>query len=496
MGSILFLFSWYIMMTIAANIPVNGYRNNRHQPYEKKRSSRPNIVLILADDQGWNDVGWNNPDVITPHLNWLARHGVILNNSYVQPMCSPSRAAILTGKYPHRLGLQWSVIGGNQPKFVPRKTPMLAEKLRQKGYRTHITGKWHLGHCSDDLIPTSRGFDSFFGILRGWSDYFTRILDWSQITMRSSEQGASYDFWRNENVYLLQDGSYNTDLFTEEAVKIIDAHDQKKSPMFLYLPYTSPHFPLQVPQPFKNLYQNETDTKRQTYLGMVSSLDFSVGRVVTALKRNGFMDNTVIIYLSDNGGAQNFGGSNLPLRGDKSDLWEGGTKSVGFVYSPKFLGQQGCIHPGMIHAVDWFPTILDIAGHNQGVLSKIDGVSQWQYIKQCYGSARNEFVYNIDDFVAKSAAIRVGDYKLILGDPRVNVFDPITNHPVPIDPNNREVRLFNLKSDPSEGHNLASEMPDQVILMIRKLHEYRRDSIAAQNPINVSPNITDRKSVV
>ncbi|XP_071173727.1 arylsulfatase B-like isoform X1 [Mytilus edulis] len=444
----------------------------------------PHIVLILSDDQGWNDIGWHNSDVLTPNLDRLARQGVILENSYVQPVCTPSRAAILTGKYPFRTGLQWLVVENHQPKFLPTNITILPELLKKSGYTTHIAGKWHLGHCNEDVIPTKRGFDSFLGILKGGGDYYSRSF------------GGNYDFWRNEDIYFPPDGSYSTDLFTDRAVEIIENNDGKTSPLFLQISYTTPHFPLQVPKTFKDMYPNVTDANRQTYLGMVSSLDYGIGKVVKALERNDYIDNTVFIFLADNGGDLDFGSSNLPLRGDKGDLWEGGTKSVGLVYSPKYLGQSGCIHHGMIHAVDWFSTILDIARYQQEKPDHLDSVSQWKHLKECSGSARSEFVYNIDDDIAKSAALRVDNYKIIVGDPRVYNFNASTFVSSPIDPNNTEVRLFDLQDDPSETKNLASENPLKVKTMLRKLDEYRKNSLPAVNPDYLPKNITHPNGIL
>ncbi|CAG2253458.1 unnamed protein product [Mytilus edulis] len=204
-----------------------------------------------------------------------------------------------------------------------------------------------------------------------------------------------------------------------------------------------------------------------------------------------------------NGGDSNFGASNLPLRGNKVELWEGGSKSVGFVYSPRFLKHKGCVHEGMMHAVDWFPTILDMAGFNKGKRRKtfghIDAVSQWKYLKRCRGSGRNEFVYQIDDYVAKSAAIRVGDYKLILGEPRVVDFslDPNGGFTIKLaDPNSTDIRLFNLKNDPTESNNLASRLPKKVKKMKMRLDELRRDSLPTAFPVFESNEIGSPNNIV
>ncbi|XP_052070566.1 arylsulfatase J-like isoform X1 [Mytilus californianus] len=458
---------------------------------KRKTTRRPHIVLIVSDDQGWNDVSWHNPEVLTPHMDKLAKQGVKLENHYAHPVCSPSRGAILTGKYSHRLGLQFGSIIPNEAKFLPESATLLPEMLKEIGYTTHMTGKWHLGDCNKNLLPTSRGFDSFTGLLRGAGDYFTRQLF------------GVYDFWENETVYRPQEGSYNTDLFTQRAVEIIEKNNPKTSPLFLYVPYTSPHSPLQVPQKFMDMYPNVINPARRRYLGMVSSLDEGVGTIADALEKSGHMDNTVFIFLSDNGGNTDAGASNIPLRGIKGQLWEGGSKSAGFVYSPRFFKQEGCVHEGMIHAVDWFPTILDMADFNKdnkrNMCDKIDGVSQWKYIQTCQGSGREEFVYQIDDYVAKSAAIRVGDYKMIVGDPRVVDFSfgPSGNISLKlVDPNNKDIRLFNLKNDPTESNNLASRLPDKVKKMKIRLDELRKDSLPIEFPVWESNEIGSPNNIV
>ncbi|VDI05602.1 Hypothetical predicted protein [Mytilus galloprovincialis] len=456
-----------------------------------KANRKPHIVLVVSDDQGWNDVGWHNQEVLTPNMDKLAKRGVRLENHYVHPQCTPSRGAILTGKYSHRLGFQFGALGANEAKYLPESVTLLPEKLKQMGYSTHMTGKWHLGDCKKSVIPTSRGFDSFTGLLRGAQDYFTRKLF------------GNYDFWQNETVYRPPEDSYNTDLFTQRAVEIIEKNNPKTSPLFLSVQYTTPHFPLQVPQKFMDMYPNENNPARRRYLGMVSSLDEGVGTVADALEKSGHMDNTIFIFMSDNGGDSNFGASNVPLRGNKGELWEGGSKSVGFVYSPRFLKHKGCTHEGMMHAVDWFPTILDMAGFNKGKRRKtfghIDGVSQWKYLKRCRGSGRNEFVYQIDDYVAKSAAIRVGDYKMILGEPRVVdfSFDPIGGFSIKLaDPNSTDIRLFNLKNDPTESNNLASRLPNKVKKMKIKLDELRKDSLPTAFPVFESNEIGSPNNIV
>lgn len=443
----------------------NGNRGRKFK-HHKDKDCKPNIVLVIADDLGWNDVGWKNREIHTPNLDRLARHGVILENSYVQPACSPSRSAIYTGKYPYRLGMQYSVVLVNEPKAVPVNETLLPQLMKKGGYKTHLVGKWHIGHCSADMIPTARGFDSFYGMMLAGQDYYTR-----------RHQGI-YDFWENDEIIFPPSGSYDTDLYTDRAVKIIKNHNKKK-PFFLTLAHAAPHFPLLVPQRYKDLYPHIKDDKRKSYLGMVSSIDDSVGKVMKALKRTGQMDNTVIVFISDNGGDVNFGASNFPLRGNKGNLWEGGVKSVGFVYGPKYLPSSGHKYNGMMHAVDWYDTILDIAGYNKEIPKNLDSRSQWPYIRRCHGSARNELIYSIDE-ITNTAAIRVGKYKLIKGDPRVvlGTYPNVTD----VDPTNDEVRLYNLKVDPHEQNNLARKKPKTVRKLKKRLSFYRHFSVPAQVP--------------
>lgn len=294
-----------------------------------------------------------------------------------------------------------------------------------------------------------------------------------------------YDFWKDDSIYFPPTGAYNTDLFTSQAEKIISSRKDEDPPMFLMVSHTSPHFPLQVPEKYEAMYPNVTDHKRRKYLGMVSSLDESVGKIVSALEKRNIINNTVIVFMSDNGGDAIFGASNLPFKGDKGDLYEGGVKSAGFIYSP-LLPKSRCIHRGLIHAVDWFPTLLEIAGYQADTLSNIDGVSQWKHLQQCHGSGRNEILYGLDDDVSHTAAIRHGRYKLILGDPEV--YGELTvNTPIkPKDPDSTATRLYDLRTDPFERNNLAEKKPRKVVELKKLIDRHRKHSIPAQNQPFVS----------
>lgn len=378
----------FVLLLFSCFIPAWSYR-------------KPHIIFIVADDLGWNDVGWRNPEIKTPNLDRLAKYGVILNSSYVSPTCSPSRNSMLTGIYPHRVGLQNSLLP-TDTRHLPDSVPTLPERLKKMGYSTHMIGKWHLGFCDWKHTPTQRGFDSFMGFFNGGQDYYKHTKD----------QG--YDFWLNNTVYRPPKHEYSTKTYTRRATQLFQEHTRRKGkrdPMFLYLSYQSVHTPLQVPKKYERLYKHISNTDRRTFNGMVTAMDQSVGTIVSALRKYKMLRNSIIVFTTDNGGAAHLVGSNLPLRGSKTTLWEGGTRGVGFVYSSRIF-KRNYEHNGLFHAVDWVPTLITAAGGKAD--KRLDGINQWSMIRGGKPSKRKEFVYSIG---SKASAIRVGDYKLIVGNP-------------------------------------------------------------------------------
>ncbi|WAR29522.1 ARSB-like protein [Mya arenaria] len=296
----------------------------------------------------------------------------------------------MTGYYPFHTGLQHIAILPDRAGYMPTKFPTLPEKLKPLGYSNHMVGKWHLGFCNWNYTPTYRGFDSFMGFYNGKEDYYTRMI------------ATGYDFRFNDSVYHPQEGEYSTNVITNRAIEIMDSVDPVNDQLYLYLPFQSVHVPLQVPERFENIYSNITTKDRRTYCGMVSALDEAVGNITSALRDRGFMDNALIVFTTDNGGPTYTYSNNLPLRGSKTTLWEGGTRGVAFVYSDNLLNKTGYTNNEMIHAVDWFPTLLKLAGGEPD--AGIDGVNQWPTISSGAPSARSEFVYNIDE-IFKNAGI-------------------------------------------------------------------------------------------
>ncbi|XP_046566683.1 LOW QUALITY PROTEIN: arylsulfatase B-like [Haliotis rubra] len=342
----------------------------------------PHIVFIVADDLGWKDVGFRNPQVLTPHLDKLAKAGVILNSSYVQPVCSPSRnvSCFMTGYFPFHTGLQDGVIRPTSPGFVPIKFTLLPQKLKELGYSTHAVGKWHLGFCNIKYTPTYRGFDTFVGYLTGAENYYNHT--------RGYDNFSGYDFRFNTSVYTEVKGKYSTRVFAERAVDIIKSHD-RNTPHYLYLPFQAVNEPLQVLPEYENLYKHIQNIPRRTYCGMISALDEAVANITNALKETGLIDNLLLVFTTDNGGPYRAAANNLSLRGAKGTLWEGGTKGTGFIYSKTLLKKTGYLNTGMMHAVDWYPTLVELAGE-ENTDPNMDGVSQYDMLINGGPSKRNE----------------------------------------------------------------------------------------------------------
>ncbi|XP_054267784.1 arylsulfatase B-like isoform X2 [Macrosteles quadrilineatus] len=337
-------------------------------------SFRPNIVFILADDLGWNDVGFHGSDqVSTPNIDALAYNGVILNNHYVQPMCTPSRSALMTGIYPIHTGMQGLPTLAGEPNGLPLTYRLLPEYLQELGYVTRAVGKWHLGFYKKEYLPVYRGFQSHLGMWAGFTSYYDYLL-------QDNYGGVEYngfDLHRDTAPAWEYSGKYATDLFTDEAVDIIQKHN-KESPLFLYLAHLAVHAGnrgkyLEAPQEFVDRFQHIKDPNRRTYAAMVAKLDESVGRVVAALQTRYMLDNTIIVFTSDNGAPSkdfisdstvNFypnWGSNYPLKGAKETLWEGGVRSPTIIWSKQFQSNPR-VYNGMLHMTDWLPTLYRAAG--------------------------------------------------------------------------------------------------------------------------------------
>ncbi len=408
---------------------------------QKNSAPRPNIVVFLADDLGSADVGWRGSEIRTPNLDALARDGVRLEQFYVQPLCSPTRAALLTGRYPFRYGLQVGVIRAISQYGLPLTERTLPQALKEAGYETAIVGKWHLGSFDPAYLPTRRGFDHQYGSYHGLVDYFTHL------------HNGALDWHRNDHEN--HDVGYTTHLIADEAVRRIEQRDTSK-PLFLYVAFNGVHSPFQAPRKYVAPY-TELTGKRKIYAGMTTALDEAVGQIVETLRRQNLLDRTIILFASDNGGpAPGRISSNAPFRGGKGSIYEGGMRSPAFVYWP------GQIKPGTVdaplHIVDWYPTLLNLAGANLRQDLPLDGRDVWPVIAQGAPSPHEEIVLSC---APNSGALRVGDWKLVYNPQRSGDFEdrflPGKDDPEPGSP--RRIELYNLADDPGEQRNLAGEKP-------------------------------------
>ncbi|MFO0968885.1 MAG: arylsulfatase [Gemmataceae bacterium] len=420
-------------------------------------AKKPNILFLLIDDLGYTDVGFNGGAIKTPNIDKLARSGARLTSFYVQPVCSPTRAALMTGRYPMRHGLQVGVVRPWARYGLPLNERTLAEALRQAGYFTAIIGKWHLGHFHPDYLPTKRGFDYQYGHYNGALDYFTHMRD------------GGFDWHRNDKV--CRDEGYTTKLLGNEAVRLIEKHDPK-TPLFLYLPFNAPHAPLQALPEHLKLYEHIKDKTRRTYCAMVSAVDEQIGRVIEALRKQGMLENTIIVFSSDNGGPLGLGATNGTLRGGKASLYEGGVRAAAFVAWPGHIKDGIEIHEPL-HMVDWYPTLVNRAGGTLEQKLPIDGKDIWDVLTKGAKSPHEDILFNV---TPGGGALRKGDWKLVLGGAAPD--DPDGKAaPKKKKKDKASVELFNLKSDPEEKTNLAEREPERVRELRVRLAAYAREAV-------------------
>ena len=411
-------------------------------------AQQPHIVYILADDLGWKDVGYHGSPIRTPNLDGLAQGGARLEKFYTLPYSTQTRAALMTGRYPMRYGLQTlSILPWNR-YGLPADERMLPQALKEAGYRTAMLGKWQLGHSKKEFWPTRRGFDSFYGSFNGEIDYF-----------RKFNRIGEPDWHRNERQ--LKEAGYVTTLLGREAASLISRHDAA-TPLFLYLSFNAPQVPLQAPKEFLDMYEDIADDTRRAYAAMVTALDDAIGVLISALASKGMMANTLIVFHSDNGGSlpnkyatgdgdvRKPAADNGPFQGGKGGLHEGSMRVAAFATWP------GRILPGVvaerIHVTDMYPTLLKLAGAKTEQTRRIDGIDQWATIADGKPSARREMLLAMED---SRGALLIENWKLIV----------YSRLPV-------RHELFNIQDDPSEEDNRAEREPQRVQEMLARFNEY------------------------
>ncbi len=333
---------------------------------------KPNVIIILTDDQGYGDVGFNGcKDIPTPNIDRIAKNGVTFSKGYASfAVCGPSRAGLITGRYQDRFGFSRNPLftPNDARQGLPLTEQTMADVLRDAGYRTMAIGKWHLGaHASQH--PLKRGFDEFFGFTGGGHRYFPQ--DWVKTdvnSVRSESDSYKTKLIRNNNQ--VEEKEYITDAFSREAVEFVKRND--KNPFFLYLAYNAPHAPLQATEKYLSRFSGIKDEKRKTYAAMVSAVDDGVGRLLNQLEQSGQMENTIIFFLSDNGGPHDNGSNNQPLRGHKGSLYDGGIH-VPFAMQWKGHVPEGKRYNHPVISLDIFATA--IAQAQAKSRNQLDGVN-------------------------------------------------------------------------------------------------------------------------
>lgn len=411
--------------------------------------SPPDIIYILADDLGWADVGWQGQAIRTPHLDRLAQDGMRLGQFYTQPQCTPTRAALLTGRYPLHFGLHYGVILPYSEWGLPREVVTLPELLRARGYRTALVGKWHLGHHTAEQLPERR-FDHFYGCYRGSLDYFTHRIPTGKPDLHRNGQPV-------------EEEGYATFLFAREAARFIDTTPADR-PFFLYLAFNAPHTPLQAPAEYVTRYRHLIPPTRATYAAMVTAMDDAVGMVVAALEKSGRRNRTLILFSSDNGGEDcSRVADNTPLRHEKGSTYEGGIRVPAFAHWPDRI-KPGTCSTQLMHVVDVLPTLLEIAGVSPRPPAEIDGVSMVPAILAGRTVARPPipFVSGPENFWN---GLRDGEWKLVVARVPDRV-RPDGAYQAP------RLELYRILDDPSETRDLAAAEPGRTATMRRTLQTW------------------------
>ena len=427
-------------------------------------AAQPNIVLILADDLGWNDVGYHGGDIATPSIDRIATEGVELDRFYACPVCSPTRAGLVTGRYPIRFGMQRAVCRPFLKVGVPPEEETLPEMLGRAGYRHRgAVGKWHIGHAYRRFHPLNQGFGFFVGHFNGNIDYYTHYregeLDW--------HRGFDPNY----------DEGYSTDLIAEESVAFIDRH-ARNGPFFLYVPFNAPHTPLQVPDKWLVPFASEENERRRIYMAMVAAMDAAIGQILDALRRNGIEDDTLVWFASDNGGQAL--ADNNPLRAGKGTVYEGGTRVAAAMRWPNGLDGNGRRVSGLVSYLDVLPTLRRIAGlgDSGGPGEPLDGEDMFDLISGRESPRDRNFFSYYERYGDEQLALIAGDWKIVRRGPPILGPNPADAPPPSVAARNRTqdsvtVELFNLAEDPLERHDLSTQEGDRAMAMLERLRSFR-----------------------
>jgi arylsulfatase A-like enzyme len=404
-------------------------------------ATKPNILLIVADDLGWGELGCQgNPQIPTPHIDSIAKNGVRFTNGYVSgPYCSPTRAGLMTGRYQQRFGHEFNPGPAEQAVAnfgLPLQEVTFPQRMKSAGYATGMFGKWHLGY-RPEFHPLKRGFDEFFGFLGGAHSYLNAQADPANLILRGTTPVDNME--------------YATDVFAREAAGFIDR--RRHEPWFLYLPFNAVHAPLEATEKYMKRFESIADSRRRTFAAMLSAMDDAVGVVLGKLAEHRLEENTLIFFISDNGGpTASITSGNGPLRGFKSQTWEGGIR-VAWMMQWKGRVPAGKVDPRPVIQLDILPTALAAAGVEAKPEWKLDGVNLLPFVTgQNRGAPHDTLYWRF----GPQMAIRKGDWKLVKGPGGGAGIETAARASV------AGAELYNLSQDIGEMKNLAAENPEKV----------------------------------
>ena len=428
-------------------------------------SEKPNIIIILCDDLGYADVGFNGAkDIKTPELDRLAEKGTVFSSAYVtHPFCGPSRMGLMSGRYPHTFGAPFNLpnsghgIEEYNKEGIDVNETLVSTVLRNAGYYTGAVGKWHMG-IKPQFHPNTRGFDDFYGFLGGGHYYFPEKYRgiYERQTRAGKKNIHEYALPLEHNGKAVRETKYMTDALSREAARFVKEAAGKNQPFFLYLAYNAPHSPLEAKEEDLKKYANIKDEKRRTYAAMVHAVDRGVGEVVDALKNTGEFDDTLIIFLSDNGGKLSLGANNGPLREGKGSTYEGGYRVPMFFHWPEHVPTgQRFEHP--VSALDFYPTFVALGGAAIPEGKHLDGKDIWAALVAGRNPRKGDMIYALRHRnVFSDVGARRDRWKICKA-------------------YNQHWQLFDIEQDISERNDLSARFPEQLRDMVSEAEVWSRN---------------------
>ena len=425
-----------------------------------------NFIVFLTDDQGYGDLSCMGcSDFQTPNLDRMADEGARFTSWYSNsPVCSPSRAALLTGRYPGNAGVRQILAGHRTASGLPMGIPTIGSALQTLGYKTFMTGKWHLG-LHPDSRPNAQGFDHWYGFMAGCIDYYSHIFYWGS-NRGGPGQNPTHDLWE-DNKEIWDNGSYFTEMITKKAVEYIRKAHSENVPFFLYVPYNAPHYPMHAPKEYMERFPN-LPWDRQIMAAMLSAVDDSIGEILREVKQLGLAETTCSFFTSDNGPSREsrnwldgnldpyYGGISGGLKGHKFSLYEGGIRLPGIMHWPNHIPEKQVLDAPCA-SMDIFPTLLDIAGGDQTNF-ELDGINILPYILGNSDPSERPIYWEMGN----QTAVREGPWKLTIN-------GQLVEHDEPECP----IHLANLDEDPSEKYNLINDHPELTSVLKEKAELWR-----------------------